>query len=237
MRISWACLALLLASCGSFMETQEPGPAGLAEIRISLGRFGQPLAKVATAAGKNDTLITLDSLHLVLTSPGMATQTRTLMVVGNINTGSITMAVQSFNLYSLRNWQVKAWTDDNNDSVVHLDSTTFYVNPADTAIVSLPLNPRYSVVIARFVSTSTTVTAIEKLELRVNGSVVDDTVFKPKLKTFNVKLSNKYLKVGASATIILNALDRASPARVKYTKTVTLTPTASRDSSINIQLN
>jgi hypothetical protein len=234
---------LFLVACADLATVMEPPSAGRsgaaaraedatgsAGIRITLA----PL--VAGLAKKADTTVTLDTLHLLLTSPGCPSRSLDIPVSGNIHGASLALAARVDSLKGLRNWKVKAWTRDLADSVIHSDSTTFYVQPGDTGRVSLLLNPRYAVLVARFVSTSNSVTAIEKLVLRVGGVVVDDTVFATRRRTFDVRLSHKYLKAGASATVKLEALDRASPARIRYSHTLSVAPNSARDTTLTVQL-
>jgi hypothetical protein len=132
---------------------------------------------------------------------------------------------------------MKTWTTDDVDSVLHLDSTTFFVEPGDTTTVPFTLKPRYSVLVGRFISESSRITAIEKLEMRVDNVVVDDTVFSPKKKVFEVVLSTKYLKVGQSATVKLSAMDKASNNHIKYTRTVIVNPSEGGESVVTVELD
>lgn len=230
----------LLAGCGSLTGTSEPaGEAGLsgsARLELSLAPIATALSKKSALAKKNDTVVTLDTLYLSFTSPGCPTQFLAKPLSGGIQSAGMNVPVTVNNLKGLRNWKVKVWTSDLLDSSQHVDSTTFYVDPGDTSLVNMNLFSKFSVLIARFVSTSNSVTAIEKLELLVNGVVQDDTTFASKKRIFDLKLSYKYLKVGSTATIVLRALDRASPARVKYTQSLSFNPQQSRDSVVTVNL-
>lgn len=229
------CL-LALAGC-DFMATEAPAGLGFAQISLSLGALGSPLAKRSRAMGKLDTVVTLKTLHLELVAPGAPTQSRIVKLAGNIQSESITPAAQLFGLFGMKNWKLRAWTQDANDSVIHRDSTTFFVVPGDTTPLRMPLNPRYSVLIGRFISHSDRIAKIEKLELRVDGVLVDDTVFSSKQRIFDIVLSDKYLRVGRSTKVEMRALDRTSPDRVKYSKSVVLDPDETVDSQITIQLD
>lgn len=232
--------AFLPVACGTLTGSEEAssriesnrkdGGTGSAVIRISLG-------SVVALAKKADTMVTLDTLHITLSSPGCSTRAIDLPVAGDIQSGSQAFTARFDGLEPLRNWMLKAHSRDLSDSVVHIDSTTFFVKPADTADVSLLLAPKYSILVARFVSTSSKVTSIEKLVLKVDGIVVDDTVFASKQKVFDVMLSHKYVKAGESTTLQLQAMDKASNNHVKYSQTLTFTPRASGDSTITIQLD
>lgn len=234
-----AASVLFLTGCGdltavedaaSRLDVRDDGQDGAVIIRVSLGSVA--LAK------KADTNVTLDTLRLVLTSPGCAARVVNVPVSGNINASSLVLTTKVTGLNPLRNWKLTASSRDLSDSVLHSDSTTFYVKPADTANVSMLMMPRYSVLVARFISTNKTkVDKIEKLVLRVNGAIVDDTTFSGKKEVFDVKLSHKYLKAGASTTISLEALDRASPARVRYSQDLTFIPRMSGDSTLTISLD
>jgi hypothetical protein len=132
---------------------------------------------------------------------------------------------------------VKAWTLDEADSVIHKDSTTLYVQPGDTAGLTMTLNPRYAVLVARFISASNSIAPLEKVDLRVDGVTVDAITFNGKQKRFDVILAHKYLRLGRSATVEMRALDKADPDRVRYSKTVILDPDESVESTITIQLD
>lgn len=209
--------------------SQGQEQTGSAFIRISLG-------SVAALAKKADTTVTLDTLHIALSSPGCSTRAIDLPVAGNIHSGSLAFTALFDGLEPLRNWNLKAYTRDMVDSLVHIDSTTFFVKPADTSAVSMLLAPKFSILVARFISTSDQVEKIEKLVLKVNGVVVDDTVFSSKRKIFDVKLSHKYVKAGVSTTLLMEAMDKASSNHVKYSKTLTFTPRTSSDSTITVKL-
>lgn len=229
-----ALLAALLAGCGDFMDTEAPGRRGFASVAVSLAPVDGALGKRSAAA---DTTVQLRTLHLEFSSTGLPLQYREVALAGDIHAGSIAPASQVFALWGPRNWKVKAWTQDAADSVIHEDSTTFYVEPGDTAALAMSLQPRYSVLIGRFLSESNKVTAIEKLELRVNGRVVDDTTFLIKLRTFDVALSSKYLRLGQPSTVELRAIERLSPLRVKYSKTVIIDPDVGVESMMTIKLD
>lgn len=246
---------LSLTACGTVAGIEEPAASedrGAVVIRIALGSTAlqKQAAAAAEAAGsqspgaargaalakKGDTVITLDTLHLVLTSPGCPTRLVNLPVSGSIHAGSRVLTARVEGLNPLRNWKVKAYSRDLADSVLHSDSTTFFVKPADTAQVSMLMMPRYSVLVARFVSTWNKVDAIKRLELRVNGEVVDDTTFKQKEKTFDLRLSHKYLKANATASVELRAYTNTNAGSLKYRKTVTVNALASQDSEVTVQL-
>lgn len=243
-RIAIAGIAGLLTACGTIAGVEEPvdaGNRGAVVIRIALGstalqKQAPGAAQGAVLAKKGDTVITLDTLHLVLTSPGCTDRLVNLPVTGSIHTGSRLLTAKVEGLNPLRNWKVKAYSRDLVDTVLHSDSTTFYVKPADTAQVSMLMTPRYSVLVARFVSTWNKVDAIKKLELRVNGTVVDDTTFGVKQKVFDLRLSHKYLKANASASVELRAYTGTNAGSLKYRKTVAINPQASQDSEITVQL-
>lgn len=227
-------LSAFLGGCGDFMATESPGRRAFASVAVSLAPVGGALGKRSAAT---DTTVLLRTLHLELSSTGLPLQYRSVALAGNIHAGTLAPAPQVFALWGPRNWKVKAWTEDAADSVIHCDSTTLYVQPGRTAALTLPLNPRYSVLIGRFISMSNKVAAIEKLELRVNGQVVDDTTFLIKLKAFDVTLSSKYLRLGQPSTVELRAIDRLLPLRVKYSKTVIIDPDEGADSMMTITLD
>lgn len=244
----WTVLAvaasLLLTACADLTGVSEPTASrvegadaseadrdqGAVIIRIALG---------STALQKRssvDTAITLDTLHLVLSCAGQADREVDLPVTGNINAASQVLTHKVTGLAPLRNWKLKAFSRDLADTVLHIDSTTFYVKPADTAAVSMLLAPRYSVLVARFVSTSALVASIKKLELRVDGQVVDDTVFAVRLKVFDVRLCHKYLKAGSATSVELRAYTSEKNKDLKYAKTLAVNAAASQDSEVSVQL-
>jgi hypothetical protein len=230
---------LSLTACGTVAGPEAPEARedrGAVVIRIALGSTALQKRAAPSLAKKGDTVITLDTLHLVLTSPDCPTRLVDLPVSGSIQAGAQVLTAKIEGLKPLRNWKVKAYSRDLADTVLHDDSTTFYVKPADTAQVSMLLTPRYSVLVARFVSTWTKVDAIKKLELLVNGSVVDDTVFAQKVRTFDVRLSHKYLKANAAASVELRAYTNTTAASLRYVRAVTLNTQASQDSEVTVPL-
>lgn len=118
--------------------------------------------------------------------------------------------------------------------MIRTGSTTFFVRPGEISVVNLGFLPAYSVLWARFVSNSAKTAPIIKLELSVGGVVVDDTNFSGALKKFDVTLSYKYLRTGATTMVELRASNASK--KVKYFRAVPLHPAASADSEVSAQI-
>ena len=143
-------LRLESAEAEEAAKAAEASEDGTVRLNLTLGQVSALRKASSALAKKADTLVTLSTLHVLLTSPGCAARELALPVSGDINSASRPVAALVNGLPSLRNWKLKAWTTDAADSVMHVDSTAFYVRPGDTAAVDLRLLPRYSILVSRF---------------------------------------------------------------------------------------
>ncbi|MDB5104384.1 MAG: Cadherin-like beta sandwich protein [Fibrobacteres bacterium] len=203
-RISFA-LFLLLASC--LFETLEvdPGKPGYLSLEVNLKSNANALFKSASA----DTLFRLDSLIVILSSAGSATQTYSYAISGRSDSGNVTVTPKVFSLASLRTWKAVILSIDTTlnparTDTVHRDSVTFTVNPGDTAFVSKTANPVYSILRARFVSNSPASLAnnVKWVRIRVDGTSRDSMQIGPALRSVEFGSNTSGDAVGDSGTIL-----------------------------------
>lgn len=171
--------AVLLLSCdyetGSGGEIA--GPPGVVGLSIRLNAANAVLFK--TASG-DDTIFNLDSLKVVLTATGSATQTYAYAISGDATNGSIAVPVKYYSVAPLITWKARIFSidttsDPSHPDTVHLDSVNFSVKPADSVFVPIALNARYSIVKARFLSTdsNSVPSTVKYIRLRVDGVTRD----------------------------------------------------------------
>jgi outer membrane protein assembly factor BamB len=170
-----------------------PQETGSAKINIFVGKIGS-LAKTAKTAD-----ITLSRLIINLSAPDARALHDTIPLRGN---GATSVPLTYDNLASLKTWTLSAKTVDVRDSIIHSASTTFLVEPKQTAIVSLSLNARFSMLTANFFPIRDSVT---RCQLSVDGAVKDDSLFvKQTLIGDTVKLGFDYLSTGPQHLVRLN---------------------------------
>jgi len=170
-------VALFLTACLLDPGARKPkSTPGFANLTLTLEKNRPTLAKQSAS----DTTFSLDSLIIVLSASGEATQTHRYSLTGRPDTGSIAIAPVSFTLPSLRNWKATFYTIDTTVSpskrdTVHIDSVVFAVLPADTAMVTKTISAAYSVLRARFLSflADSLGAGIRYVRLRVNGVTRD----------------------------------------------------------------
>jgi photosystem II stability/assembly factor-like uncharacterized protein len=174
---------------GSDEGSQEPG---YVRLDVSLERQAGILMKSAAA----DSTFNLDSMYVVLTAPGSATQSYRYAIAGRPDTGAITVAPYVYGLNPVRTWTAKIYTIDNQASparrdTVHFDSIPFYVNAGDTVDVSAVVRAAVAILRVRMLSTTgdSLLASISYLRVRING-VTRDSLF-PNGATYNgVYLAN-----------------------------------------------
>jgi|GEM_PF-1945338 len=219
----------LLFSCSSNSNTISSNArnTGSAKVTISLGQVGA-LAKMRTVAD-----IELANLSISLTAPGQDTITDALPLSGN----SATTIVKTYaGLASNMTWTLIAKSIDARDSVIHWGSTTFQVQPNDTANVSLSLAALYSMLKANFFPIRDSVTSCQVL---VNSAVVADSSFaKESLLGDTVQLAYDYLTAGISQKITLNVYGVMwGSDTLLYTGDTVITPISGVNASYNLTLN
>ena len=175
-----AALVLPLASCGTAPADPEVNadsvPPAQCNTTVLLGKVGA-LAKTST--------INLSKLIITGSSTGTPPDTikDTIAVSGN----TAVTVTKGYTLKPLRNWTLTAKTLDSKDSVVHTGSTSsFYVKPADTAVVSLNLASRFAMYQANFNSLPDSVSSgsstgkdavkIKRVLMKLDGAIKADSV-------------------------------------------------------------
>lgn len=159
-------------------ERTVTGPAHSGHARIQLQFDCRPSVLGKSAAA--DTVFTLDSLIVELTSPDLAPIEYRYPVSGRADTGDIVVPVLVYELPSARNWKARIYSIDTTTTplrrdTVHIDSVIFAVLPADTVVVSKKVSPAYSILRVRFLSSSADSigSGVKYLRLRVNGVTHD----------------------------------------------------------------
>jgi hypothetical protein len=167
-------------------------PTGSVHARVFIDRIGS-LAKSQA--------ISLTKAYLEISATGEAAllDSFSLSGVGQQTVGRI------FSDIKVKTWQAKAWTKDQNGTVIHLDSITFAVVENDTVDASLSLLARYSMLEAKFFPISDSATSAKVI---VNGVVVADSVFGKNAPFDTLRLFFDYLPAslspGTPATIRLD---------------------------------
>jgi photosystem II stability/assembly factor-like uncharacterized protein len=185
----FAVAAALFLSCAA-NPSSTPVAAddnGSAIVSVRIGAVGA-LAKRAD--------ISLARLIVSLSAAGQPTINDTFALSG---TSSTTINKTYSNLASLITWTLSARSLDSRDSVIHSGSTTFVVQPRQTASVSLNLDARYSMLKANFFPIRDSVT---RCVLLVDGIVKKDSSFARQSHIGDtVKLAFDYLKTGVAQRI------------------------------------
>jgi hypothetical protein len=173
-----AVAAALICSCNATVNGASEGNTGVVGVRVNLERAGSALGKAA-----GDTTVNLDSLKIILTSPGQVTQEFAYAISGNAAAGNVSVTVKYFTVAALKVWKARIISLDTTlnptrTDTVHMDSVTFTVLPADTTIISPTLNARYAVLKERILANfpDSLSSGIRYLRLRVNGLTEDSLV-------------------------------------------------------------
>ncbi len=163
-----------LTGCGSSPAAAADKPAYLKSSYV-LGKVG--------ALGKS---VTINLSKLIVVAISNATPADTLRDTSAVSGNAQVTVNRLYTLKPLRSWIVTATSKDSNDSVIHTASTiSFYVRPADTAIVTLSLTSRFSMYQAVFSTLPDSIGAstgsgkeqlkVKRLTLSVDGVVKVDT--------------------------------------------------------------
>lgn len=207
---------LLFSACGSHHSTAP------VEDKPAVVKFHTVLVPVGQIALAKTSTITLTKLILVFSSSVNDTVRDTLTTSTPVAISATSTTAQTINknysLAPLRDWKLVAKTLDSKDSVIHKDSTAAVrLNPADTAVMNLTLNSKYTMYEAKFLNIPDSISSsvggttkdalnLKRFVLKVDGiTVVDSTkasgYFTP---LTNHTLSFDYVTVG-SHTIALYA--------------------------------
>ena len=196
---------LLLASC--MFETVDPEsqPPGFLSLDLNLKPATNALLKTSSA----DTVFRLDSLIIVLTSSGQATITKRYAITGRADSAALVIAAKVDSLAPLRTWMANIYSIDTTLSpvrrdTVHRDSVAFAIKPGDTTFVSKTVNPAYSILRSRFVSTvpESLPNPIKWIRLRVDGTMRDSIPVGRALHSIIFGNGSNGAIVGDSGTIL-----------------------------------
>jgi hypothetical protein len=139
---------------------------------IILGKVGE-LSKTSA----------INLTKLVVTAVSSATPPDTVRDTSAVSGNAQVSVLRVLTLAPLRNWVVSAKSLDAKDSVIHAGSSaSFFVQPADTAVVSLNLTSRFAMYEAHFntlpdsISSSVSGTGKDKLNLNRVVLLVDGVI-------------------------------------------------------------
>jgi photosystem II stability/assembly factor-like uncharacterized protein len=176
---AFALCAGIFSGClleGAASDSLETSGQGQVKFAFEWTRPETALMKSASA----DTMFSLDSVLLIFTAPGAPTQTYRYPFTGRADLENLYGESPVFDLAPLRNWKAKIISIDMSDNptrrdTVHFDSASFAVKAGDTALVNMTVRPVYSILRARFLSTTpdSIPAGIRFLRLRVNGVTRD----------------------------------------------------------------
>ena len=176
---------VLLTSCLFETKEERSSSPGFVRFEIHLRAHSTALLKVASA----DTLFTLDSLKLVLSATGSTTLNNSYSISGRADTGNIVIPAKIFALGSLRTWTAKIIVLDTSlnptkTDTVYNDSVNFTIRPGDTTFVTKTVNPKYSILRAKIVSSvpDSLPNNVKFLRLRVDGVMRDSISIGPVLR-------------------------------------------------------
>jgi hypothetical protein len=178
-------------SCDNTVSSVDE-PTGSVHAKVFVDRIGS-LAKAQA--------ISLIKAYLEISAEGEATLKDSFDLSGS---GQQTVD-RIFADIKVKTWQAKAWTKDQNGTIIHLDSTTFAVVENDTIDANLNLSARYSMLVAKFYPISD---SSKSAEVWVNGTLVADSTFGKNAPFDTLRLYFDYLPAspspGTAATIIMN---------------------------------
>ncbi len=223
-RISAVCL-VLLTSCLFETKFENPNQPGYLSLELNLKPSVNALFKVASA----DTLFSLDSLKVILTSPNTATISYTYPISGRADTGDITVSTKIYALASLRTWQAKLIVLDttmnpSKTDTVYLDSVSFDVKPSDTTLVNKTASPSFSILRSRLVSNSpaSITNNVKWVRLRVDGVMQDSMQVGPTLRGISFGNASTGVTVGDAGLILRTTNSAVNWAEITSGTTQTL---------------
>jgi len=244
--VAWAfCAGLLAALGGCGSAPAEPtvdasnGPQAQCNATVVLGKVGALAKADAISLSK-----------LIIMGVSAAVPPDTIRDTSSISGNSHVTVTRTFTLKPLRNWVLTATAKDSKDSVIHQGSTaSFYVKPADTAVVNLSLVSRFAMYQANFNTlpdslasatsgTGKDVLKFKRLLMKLDGAIKADSTssaYFPSLQT--VSLFFDYVGIGSHA-VVLEAYGDVNTATntLLYTGTTTFTVSAGTDDSKSVTL-
>lgn len=229
-------IVIMMVGCQSptipVPDTEEE--KGVVALNIFFSRTTS-LAKVR-AIVPEDTTITLDTMFIQFVSNVNDTIRDTLVAPPSLNIrDNVIVPTRYYTLEALRTWNMKIAVFDTSDSLIYYTNNNFKVYPADTTLLNGTLQPRYTIFVARFLSTNNSITKIKKLELKIDSVVVATHVFSPKQRIFDEYLAYKYLRTGQSHFIEMLAYRNNTT--VRYSASGNFTPVAGQDMEFTVPLN
>ena len=213
---------ILVQGCSTWTEPPETTTLGEVDLSIHLSNVGS-LSKAA--------VINLENLYIELIS-GTTVIRDTVSISGN----SQIIVNKTYTDLVDGAWSISAKTRDVNSMVIHSDSTTFSVIPANTVDVSLSLSSKYSMLTANFVGIAD---SVSRCELLVDAAMVADSSFPAQSAIGStLTLGYDYLTTSVSHNIKLDAYgDMWGTEYLLYTGDTTITVAAGEDSTYSINLD
>jgi hypothetical protein len=238
------CAALMgaLGGCGS--APAEPVP--------DAGKAAQAQCSTTVVLGKVGALAKSSSIalsKLIILGVSAAAPPDTIRDTSSLSGNSQVTVTRVFTLKPLRNWTLAAKTLDSRDSVVHQGSTaSFYVKPADTAVVSLNLASRFAMYQANFNSlpdsiassasgTGKDVLKIKRVVMKLDGAIKADSSAPTQFSGGqSVSLFFDYVAISTHAVALEAYGDLNSYSGLLYSGTTTFSVSAGTDDTKTVTL-
>jgi hypothetical protein len=238
------CAALMgaLGGCGS--APAEPVP--------DAGKAAQAQCSTTVVLGKVGALAKSSSIalsKLIILGVSAAAPPDTIRDTSSVSGNSQVTVTRVFTLKPLRNWTLAAKTLDSRDSVVHQGSTaSFYVKPADTAVVSLNLASRFAMYQANFNSlpdsiassasgTGKDVLKIKRVVMKLDGAIKADSSAPTQFSGGqSVSLFFDYVAISTHAVALEAYGDLNSYSGLLYSGTTTFSVSAGTDDTKTVTL-
>jgi hypothetical protein len=231
-----------LGGCGS--APAEPVP--------DAGKAAQAQCSTTVVLGKVGALAKSSSIalsKLIILGVSAAAPPDTIRDTSSVSGNSQVTVTRVFNLKPLRNWTLAAKTLDSRDSVVHQGSTaSFYVKPADTAVVSLNLASRFAMYQANFNSlpdsiassasgTGKDVLKIKRVVMKLDGAIKADSSAPTQFSGGqSVSLFFDYVAISTHAVALEAYGDLNSYSGLLYSGTTTFSVSAGTDDTKTVTL-
>lgn len=227
------CLVLLYLNLSCINPVSYKDGVGF--LSLNIGIVNSQTLRKTKAIIDSDTIITLNKLYFNFISNNGD------FIKDSINTlsfdirNNIILPIRNYPLRGLKTWNLEIRGLDILDSLIYYKNTSFNIRPDDTTIVNCILDSRFTIFVARFISTSSKIKAIEKIEIKIDGEVVGSKLFSPKKKQFDELFAYKYFSVGVSHNI--EFLAYTSVSFVQYKGSSNLIAVAGQDLSVIFPLN
>lgn len=237
-----AAALLPLTSCGVApsdpVVDADKVPQGTCNTTVIMGKVGA-LAKTST----------IGLSKLIIMGVSAATPPDTIRDTSTVSGNAQVTVTKTFTLKPLRNWVLSAKSLDSKDSIIHTGSTaSFYVKPADTAVVSLNLASRFAMYQANFnalpdsIASSTAGTGkdrvkIKRVLMKLDGVIkADSVVTTPFTGGQNVSVFFDYVTIGSHAVILEAHGELNDYTGILYSGTTTFTVSAGTDDTKAVSL-